>query len=232
MIVFYGDPHGDFSTFHSSVIRDRPSAGIFVGDLDLERPFEEEAADLFLSGAKLWWIVGNHDTDAERWHDNLFCSKLADRNLNGRVVEIGGLRIAGLGGVFRGLVWDPRLGPPRLRTREEFLSAHTARWRRGLPLKHRSTIFPEDFEALSNQRADILVCHEAPSTHVHGHAIIDELALKMGVRMIIHGHHHISYEAVTHDNIHVVGLPKAGHYALHSSALLRTVRQPNADETK
>lgn len=48
-------------------------------------------------------------------------------------------------------------------------------WRGGLPLTHRSTIFPDDYERLLKQRADILVTHEAPSAHPHGFAAIDLL---------------------------------------------------------
>ena len=55
----------------------------------------------------MWFINGNHDTDSEADYDNLFGSKLANKNLDGRVVEIAGVRIAGLGGIFRGQVWRP-----------------------------------------------------------------------------------------------------------------------------
>ena len=40
-------------------------------------------------------------------YDNLWGSELADRNLHGRVVEIAGYRVAGLGGIFRGKIWNP-----------------------------------------------------------------------------------------------------------------------------
>ncbi|MGZ5802336.1 MAG: metallophosphoesterase family protein, partial [Burkholderiaceae bacterium] len=51
-------------------------------------------------------IPGNHDTDETRHYDHLFGSTLADRNLHGRIETIAGVRIAGLGGVFRTKVWD------------------------------------------------------------------------------------------------------------------------------
>lgn len=59
----------------------------------------------------IWWISGNHDTDSEASHDHLHCSVLADHNLHDRVVEIAGVRIAGLGGVFREQVWAPPEDP-------------------------------------------------------------------------------------------------------------------------
>lgn len=40
------------------------------------------------------------------------------------------------------------------------------------------------------EKADILVCHEAPSCHPYGYSEIDELAQAMGVKMVVHGHHH------------------------------------------
>nr|WP_230411588.1 metallophosphoesterase [Collimonas humicola] len=139
----------------------------------------------------IWWIHGNHDTDSDADYDHLFCSTLADRNLHGRVVEIAGVRIAGLGGIFRGQVWTP---PSQFafETPEDF-AARCGKgnlWRGGLPRKHRSSIFPCDYFRLAGERADILVTHEAPSCHPHGFAQIDELARSLGVRATFHGHHH------------------------------------------
>ena len=61
--------------------------------------------------------------------------------------------------------------------------------RQGKLLKHRSTIFPADYERLADQKADVLVTHEAPSCHPHGFKEIDLLAQVMGAT-VIHGHHH------------------------------------------
>jgi hypothetical protein len=43
-------------------------------------------------------------------------------------------------------------------------------------------IWREDIEALAAQRADVLVTHEAPSSHPSGVAVIDALARRMGAR--------------------------------------------------
>ena len=221
-ITFFGDPHGNFDAFHETVQHERPDVAIFLGDMGLERPFEQEAADFLAAGGDLWWIVGNHDTDSEQYHDNLFNSDLADRNLGNRVIEVDGVRIAGLGGVFRGSIWHPRPNegsteenPPVYRTREDFMRANArSLWRGGMPRKQRSTIFPEDFEILAQQKADILVTHEAPSNHQFGFAVIDRLAERMGVHTIIHGHHHTDYDAVTDNGINVIGVAKEGIYRL------------------
>ena len=58
-----------------------------------------------------------------------------------------------------------------------------------------TAIWPEDYDALAAQRADILVTHEAPSSHPAGKAALDALARAMGARLIVHGHHHVNYLA-------------------------------------
>ena len=107
------------------------------------------------------------------------------------MVEIAGQRIAGLGGVFRGKVWAPP-APPIFENPKQYLArcGKGNFWRGGLPLTHRSTIFPIDYQRLQKQRADILVTHEAGSAHPHGLAAIDELARALGVARTFHGHHH------------------------------------------
>lgn len=190
MIYFFGDTHGCFDHVLDVVGRDHPAAVVFLGDLQAQRPLEIELASI-LDKTEVWYIHGNHDTDSEADYDNLFGSALADRNLHGRVVEIDGLRIAGLGGIFRGQVWAP---PGEwLHERPEDFTARCGKgnlWRGGLPRKHRSSIFPSDYFNLVGQRADILVTHEAPSAHPHGFDAIDELARSLGVSKAFHGHHH------------------------------------------
>lgn len=106
-------------------------------------------------------------------------------------IEIAGLRIAGLGGVFRGQVWAPP-ATPSFETQDQYTAqcGQGNRWRGDLPRKHRSSIFPVDYYQFAGQRADILVTHEAPSAHPHGFAAIDELARSLGVNKTFHGHHH------------------------------------------
>jgi predicted phosphodiesterase len=190
MILFCGDPHGNFGHIIAAVQEHQPAAVILLGDLQAQRPLEIELAPI-LELTEVWFIHGNHDTDSEADHDNLFGSKLANRNLHGRVVEIAGQRIAGLGGVFRGQVWMPP-APPAFESTKQYLSSigRAKRWRDGLPLKHRSTIFPDELKRLTKQRADILVTHEAPSSHPHGFPSIDEVGRSMRITSSFHGHHH------------------------------------------
>lgn len=190
MILFCGDPHGHFGHIIEAVQEHQPAAVILLGDMQAPRPLHIELAPI-LTKTEIWFIPGNHDTDSEADHDHLFGSALADRNLHGRVVEIAGLRIAGLGGVFREKVWTPP-APATFENPKQYLArcGKGNFWRGGLPLKHRSTIFPVDYERLKKQRADILVTHEAPSSHPHGFTAIDQLASHLGVRTTFHGHHH------------------------------------------
>lgn len=61
------------------------------------------------------------------------------------------------------------------------------------PLRHRSSIFPSDFEALENEKADILITHEAPKPHPQGFSVINQLARKLGASKIFHGHYHDNF---------------------------------------
>lgn len=204
MIYFAGDPHSHFKHIEDVAARDQSTYFVLLGDYDLPETLEKmipSATD------RTWWIHGNHDGDRVEWHDRLFLSQLSDRSLNCRVAEIDGLRIAGLGGVFRGEIWHPDLGI-RFRHRQDYLAAIPSQklWRGGVPIKHRASIWWEDYEELWTQRADILVTHEAPSSHPHGFEALDDLAEAMGAQMIVHGHHHETYTAMLRNGIKVLGV--------------------------
>lgn len=223
-LLFIGDPHGLLPEVAMEIAPLRPKAVIGLGDFDLGQPLEREVEPLTTAGTEVWWIHGNHDNDNVEFYYRLFHSgpPLRDRNLHARVVEIGGVRIAGLGGIFKGKVWRPDPGVPedrqvRWRTRRDWLSGNrkSSRFKDGLGLDLRDAIFPEDFEALQSQRADVLVTHEAPSCHHHGFAVIDELAFAIGASLIVHGHHHTDYQSsVAGGRTQVVGVGLAGVVSL------------------
>lgn len=204
-IFFLGDVHAKFEHVFKAVERYRPDAIIFLGDIQAKQPFLTLLAPL-LENTIVRYIHGNHDTDSERYYQNLFGEGSAELNLNGRVENICGIRIAGLGGVFRESVWHPQY-KPTFNSYDEYVTAlrnsRPYRERADQSLvqseqerKHRSTIFPNVFETLAMQDADVLVTHEAPSCHPHGFHKIDELARYLGVEKAFHGHHHdrINYE--------------------------------------
>jgi hypothetical protein len=212
-VLFAGDPHGNFSPILRACAALAPGTLIIVGDLGLSAPLPQIFTAVIEAGWQIRWIMGNHDTETEEAYDFLLAH---DGNLGLRVSTIGRWRIAGLPGVFRPRVWGPEDGPPSYSSRTAFQAALRPGepWRGGLPLAHRDTIFPEDFTELGTQPHDILVSHEAPSSHIHGHKIIDDLAAKCGARLIVHGHHHRSYEATLSNGIRVKGLGLAEPWLL------------------
>lgn len=191
-IWFCGDNHGHFDHIIAAVKEHRPSAIVLLGDVQARRPLQVELAEI-LSSTAVHWIPGNHDTDTEDDYDNLFGSTLADRNLHGRVVDVAGMRVGGLGGVFRGRVWMPPAEAVHASAKGFLRVAGKGNmWRGGLPLRHRSTIYWEDYLRLATQRCDVLVTHEAPGVHPQGNAAIDLLAVATGARKHFHGHTHDS----------------------------------------
>jgi len=218
-IIYGGDPHGDFGAILRAARDGNPEGIVLVGDMDPARPLAQEMAEW---ADKTWWVPGNHEADRQLWWANLFADGGAGC-LHGRVVEVGGARVAGLGGVFLQAIWHPEVdgGRPRWRSREEWLAAHAdggghlRPWRApwedepGLPLSVRAAIWPEDYDALADTRADILVTHEPPTSHRYGHAEIDLLAEALGVGLVVHGHVHDHYEAELASGIRVAGVGKA-----------------------
>ena len=192
-LIFFGDPHGEFEPVISAVLRYRPEAVILLGDIQAREPLHVELARI-VDRTEVWFIHGNHDTDAESFYDNLWSSNLAHRNLDGRVATVAGYEVAGLGGIFRESIWDPSLPM----SEAKFLSADklrrhmkpAERWRDGISLRHRSSIFPDKFMRLANQRADILVTHEGLGGTMHGQPILNTLAVALGVSPVVHGHLH------------------------------------------
>lgn len=214
MILFAGDPHNEFKPIIRAVRDLRPEGVVLLGDYDLSSPLEQ-ALEGIDEMTRVYWIPGNHDGDRDVYYDNLFESALSERNINARVVEVDGLRIAGLGGVFRGQIWHPGDvdGKPVFDSRKSFMKTlgRNKRWRDGLPRRHRVSIWWEDYEWLSRQRADILVTHKAPESFPrYGYRVIDDLARRMRAKVIVHGHHHTDYRQKNSDGIDVIGVGLAG----------------------
>jgi hypothetical protein len=235
-VVFAGDPHRNFAPILRACGNMPVGTLIIVGDCDCPAPLPRLLAPLLDRGWDVRWILGNHDTETEAAFDNL-CASPGDMGL--RVISIGGLRIAGLPGVFKPRVWYPRpepgsgrIEPPSFTTRAAFqasLRPHEV-WRGGLPLWHRDTIFPEDFDLLGGTGCDVLVTHEAPSSHPHGFAVIDALAATCGARLIVHGHHHASYGAVLPNGIGVRGLGLAELWPLDNPGVFGSQPLANPPE--
>jgi predicted phosphodiesterase len=221
-IVIAGDPHGNFPPILRACAEEKPGTLILLGDCELRTPLRAMLGPLFALGWRVHWIIGNKDAETEWAFDNL-AMDFPEGDIGGRIIEIRGLRIAGLGGVFKPRIWYPRMDEPNGRiepasfsTRREFLASLKPHeyWRGGLPLWHRDSIFPEDLERLRQNRFDVLVAHEAPSCHRHGIDVIDGLAECAGAKLIVHGHHHESYTARLASGIDVRGLAVAETWVL------------------
>ena len=188
-ILFCGDPHSSFRHIIRAVDKHAPEAIVLLGDQTCEQPLEVELAEISHK-TKIYWIGGNHDTDNDKYYDNLFESKLKGRNIQNGVIGVAGITIAGIGGVFREKLWngneDSNLSPAN------YLKSCGAsnKWRGGLPLRYRSTIFPSQVKDLAGMHVDVLVTHEAPDLHRHGNAALTRLAESLRVKKAFHGHHH------------------------------------------
>lgn len=181
-IWFLGDVHGDFTHLAKTLLQHStredlvlPRWLVFLGDLDLDKPFGEMLAPLRRNFAdvQVAFIHGNHDADDyERWellHDG---SAVA---LHGTVLDLDGVRVAGLGGNFVGRIWSPP-AEPSFRNNELAMNRGGFQFRGGQRPNPSllAAIYPDDVHALSRQRADILVTHEAPSCHPYGFAALDD----------------------------------------------------------
>lgn len=232
-IAFLGDIHRDWDSIDRGLaaLRQQLKAAVLLGDIECHQPLDQIATPLLDRGIAVHWIFGNHDHDGgpQMWANLVDPSRnprTAAGALHGRVSDIQGLRVAGLGGTFSARVWHPP-SEPRLRHRAELvedLRKAGPRWRAGhlanlAQALTATAIWPEDYEILSKQRADILVTHEAPASHPAGHAALDALARKMGAKLVMHGHHHVTYRARSADGLSVMGVA-AGWCADHAGNVL------------
>ncbi len=232
-LVFIGDIHQHWHHVEAGLasLPTPPKAAILLGDIQCDQPLDVLAAPLLARGIAVHWIHGNHDNDGgpEMWANlasperNPVTSRGA---LHGRVLKVEGVRIAGLGGTFRPRVWAPPKAP-RLTHRHQ-LADDMAELGPAYGLNQRAAlthslstaaIWLEDVAALSEQKADILVTHEAPGSHPAGNAVLEDLARAMGVRTIVHGHHHVASEAYATDGLRVLAVGSAWGAALDGRVL-------------
>lgn len=220
-ILFAGDPHGNFHPLVTAVRQHKPKAVVLLGDYDLETPLENSLADI-IDQTEIWWIAGNHDFETPEKHRNLFESALCDNGLHLKVVDVAGLRIAGLGGIFLGRVWYPPQAP-KWANKQQYINAQRPHLRQGeMPLKYQCAIWHDEFHALAQLKADILVTHEAPGSHKHGFQAIGELGAAMGVKQIFHGHLHENYVKTIKHNIKVFGVANAAVTDLAGNSVSET----------
>jgi len=222
-IVFIGDIHQQWDRIERGLagLAKLPTEAVILGDVQCDQPLDVLAEPLLRRGVGVHWIFGNHDNDGgpAMW-DNLTAPAhnpiTAGQALHARVATINGIRVAGLGGTFRPRIWESP-APPRLHRREE-LPEDVRQMSRGWRPEHidalihslgTTAIWAEDYDLLAGQRTDILVTHEAPSSHPAGNAALDALARAMGARLIVHGHHHVNYLSSAGDGLQALGVAAA-----------------------
>lgn len=195
-IWMIGDVHGDFTHLakHLLIAKDElPNWIVFLGDIDIDhKPFGEilEPLNRGFPSVKVAFIYGNHDADTyEHWDSLHDCGDALA--LHGKVTDLDGIKVAGLGGNFMGRIWSPPANPS-FDSKDKAMNRGPYQWRNGQrpnPSLH-AAIYPDDIDSLKRQRADILVTHEAPGCHPYGFEAIDQLSRDMRIVRSFHGHHH------------------------------------------
>ncbi|CAM8621434.1 MPP_superfamily domain containing protein [Comamonadaceae bacterium] len=194
-IWFLGDVHGSFTHIEQALLAAdiKPRWLVFLGDIDIHHmPFSQTLEPLRKSypGIKVGFIHGNHDADT---YDHWDCLHGAGEAvaLHGQVVDLDGVKVASLGGTFLDRVWMPPK-QPIFHSKSESMNRGPFQFRDGQRPNpaYLGAIYPDDFDQLAEQRADILITHEAPGCHPFGFQKIDELARSLGVLRSFHGHTH------------------------------------------
>jgi predicted phosphodiesterase len=118
MIWFAGDVHGQFEHIARTIdaASVKPAAIILLGDMEAPIPLHKCMRDVESRGVAWYWIIGNHDTDSQENFSNISDPMSMSHNIDGRVISIDGVRVAGLGGVLRGEIWYPVDGAGRSET--------------------------------------------------------------------------------------------------------------------
>ena len=125
-VLFCGDPHSQFHHINRVATELRASTVVLLGDMQAQRPLDQELQPLLEGGIPVLFIAGNHDTDHESSFVNLWDSKLAHCNIHGKVAVLpDGRRIAGLCGCFA-----KECGIPSSRPRHGFAIAGITRRQR------------------------------------------------------------------------------------------------------
>ena len=234
-LIFIGDIHQNWHHVEAGLaaLPTLPHAAVLLGDIECALPLDQMAAPLLDRGVDVYWIHGNHEYDAghEMWA-NLAAPErnpqTAAGALHTRVAGIAGLRVAGLGGTFLPQVWRGN-APPKLHRRDQLAADLTVSRPdldppRAAAFAHflaTTAIWPEDIAALAAQEADVLVTHEAPSSHPAGVGALDDLARAMGARVIVHGHHHVTSHARAADGLRVLSVGAAWAVGLNGDVVWR-----------
>ena len=84
MILFAGDPHGNYEHLYPFVKEKKNVALVILGDLQLISPHE---LDKLSEYCDIWFIHGNHDSKTVAAFDAIWGSEWKERNIHGKVVD-------------------------------------------------------------------------------------------------------------------------------------------------
>ena len=238
-VLYCGDPHARFRQIIEAAGHTKASAVVLLGDMEPVRPLQDEMEPLTKRGVAWFFIGGNHDGDTNLLAGRVWNETTAPHNVHCRVVTLpSGLRLAGLSGVFREVVWYPsssaaRGGAPAFRSRAEHALATPVkdRWNGGPHRKHLGTIYHEEVELLTDMQTDVLISHEAPSPHPYGHPLLMTLAQAMGARVIVHGHQHDSFRADV-KGVKVIGVGLRGVTAIDAAGNAKVIVPGELDHAR
>jgi hypothetical protein len=158
-IVIAGDPHGNFPPILRACAAEEPGTLILLGDCELRVPLHHMLGSLFAAGWSIHWIIGNKDAETATVFDHL-ATDFPEGDIGGKVIEVGGLRIAGLGGVFKPRIWYPRVDEQAGRCRAARLQ-HPARVSRQ----------PQAERALARRAAAVASRFDLPEDFAHPRSI-------------------------------------------------------------
>ncbi len=221
--LIIADSHSDFSGINSYCKDTYQHCKniLLLGDQEAEQDVKSELN----SFENIYFIYGNHDEteDIIKNHESV-----SDNNLHCNVVEISGIRVAGIGGTvnfdFFGIspvdgiedIYDVQ---SKYFSRDLYLQAKQGtEFENACKAISMASIFPADVEKFIDiGGADVLVSHEAPECHALGYRLIGDIGRILGVKLILHGHHHEAYQSTISDGnegaISVVGVsPGCRHF--------------------
>ena len=220
--LIISDAHSDFSKINSYCKDTFQHCNniVLLGDQEVKRDIKSELSNY----ENVYYIFGNHDEteDIIKNHESII-----ENNLHCKVVEINRIKVAGIGGAinfdFFGIspvdgIEDIYNVQSKYFSRELYLQAKKGtEFEKACHAISMASIFPADVEKFIDMPgADVLVSHEAPESHPLGYKLIGDIGRILGVKLILHGHHHEAYQAMIPDGnntISVVGVsPTCRHF--------------------
>ncbi len=189
-VIFYGEADGELAPLLEACGEECPHAVVLLGCSVLPRSGHAGLSALSAAGVDVRWLHGRPVPDAA--HQVV---QLHDGHPRGRlhqcIAALGGMLVAGLGGVFEKGVWYPKTDMQGYAPAMSPLEAARVLVPDGLRLRRTRTavhgaIFPGDHAVLRGRRADVLASFEAPTIRPDGFFAVDKVAYDCHARLVVH----------------------------------------------